>query len=161
MPALAPIRQMVLALGALALLALLLPIRASVLGTRSTTGECLTLTDQAPQRADAARIAVTERCAALEPNDVTLASDLARLYELAGDTARSETAYRHALTLDGGAAELRLRLGRLLLNRGAAADAAEQATLALAIRPNSPAALALRAEAASRERAAATSGDGR
>ena len=144
MSSMTSVRRTVFPLLVLALLALILPIRSTLLGTRSTTVECLTLTAHPPHGADPALIAVYERCVALEPDDVALLGDLAALYEETQDAGHAEALYRRALALDGGAADLRLRLGRLMLNRGDAVGARREAEAALGVRPASQAALDLR-----------------
>ena len=77
-----------------------------------------------------------EQCVALFPSDPELLADLGRRYEQAHQTGRSEQLYRRALTLDPDYADLRLRLGRLLLQQGKSEEARRQATAALRIQPN-------------------------
>ena len=60
---------------------------------------------------------------------------------------KAELAYTRALKLDPDYADVRLRLGRLLLARGADAEALKQADMALRVQPNRAALLDLRNEA--------------
>ena len=69
--------------------------------------------------------------------------DLGSAYEASGQLARAEEAYRRALALDPDFADLRLRLGTLLLRRGDAAEAEAEATQALRVQPNRQALLDL------------------
>jgi tetratricopeptide (TPR) repeat protein len=79
--------------------------------------------------------------------DPALATDVGARYEEAGDPQRAEQVYRQALAADPGYAEIRLRLARLLLRRGAAADAREQVRQALLVQPNRQALIDLLAAA--------------
>ena len=87
-----------------------------------------------PERPDL--VAMVERCSALVPQDVELLADLGDLEAAAGRGADAEATYRRALAIDPDYADLRLRLARLLLRRGAATEAREQAELALRVQPN-------------------------
>ena len=68
---------------------------------------------------------------------------IARFYERIGKPTQAEAIYRKALLIDPQYAELRLRLGRLLLQRGAHAEARDQAARALRVQPNRQALLDL------------------
>jgi predicted TPR repeat methyltransferase len=127
----------------LAIFAMVLPIRSTIVGRRSTTAECLALAADAPSGAAADQLALYERCLALEPDDVELMVRLGGRIEIAGDRPRAEALYRRALTIDPGYAGARLRLGELLLRRGDRAGARAAATTALESRPNSQAAVDL------------------
>ena len=78
-------------------------------------------------------------------------ADSGSAYEASGELARAEEAYLRALALDPDFADLRLRLGTLLLRRGGAAEAEAEATRALRVQPNRQALLQL--QQASRESA--------
>jgi tetratricopeptide (TPR) repeat protein len=101
---------------------------------RSSAGllneQCLTV----PATSDA--IPALERCSALYPHDVELKADLGAAYESADETARAEATYQLALAIDPAYADLRLRLGRLMLRRGATDDARRQAEAGLRVQPN-------------------------
>jgi tetratricopeptide (TPR) repeat protein len=126
----------------LALLGFALPIRVRNTADPPLIEYCLQLADRAPATgADA--LADLERCSALVPDDVELLADLGSAYEFAGRHADAETVYRDALRRDPAYADVRVRLATLLLRRGAAADAREQAALALRIQPNRKAVLEL------------------
>ena len=103
--------------------------------------ECLTLADG--PRKSAPPVSLLEKCSALVPDDVELLADLGAAYE-ATDSRKAEAAYRRALDVDANFADLRLRLGSLLLRRGAAAEALTEAEAALRIQPNRQVLLDLR-----------------
>jgi tetratricopeptide (TPR) repeat protein len=84
-----------------------------------------------------------ERCRSIVPNDTEVMADLASEYEGAGRLDLAEKIYQEALAIDPGYANLRLRLGRLMLRRGAADEAQRQAVAALAVQPNREALLEL------------------
>lgn len=127
-------RGPLLPLLVLALFGAVLP--AALPGASGANDEqCVTLAD-APSHRPLDTLPLLERCSRLYADDAELAGDLAAAYEAAGDAARAEATYRRALTIDPGYAELRLRLGHLLLKKGMALDAAHQAELALRIQPN-------------------------
>jgi len=109
--------------------------------------DCLTLADDdhVPPQANGA--AALERCSALYPDDVELLADLGAEYERTRASVAAEAVYRRALAIDPDYAELRLRLGRLLLGRGQADEARRQAERALTIQPNRRALLDLLADA--------------
>jgi tetratricopeptide (TPR) repeat protein len=108
--------------------------------------QCLTLADTPPApRPDV--LAIFERCSSLYPDDSQLLADLGALYEATGAPQRAEIQYRRALQIDPDFADLRLRLGRLLLVRGAAAEARREAVAALAIQPNRQSLLELQHDA--------------
>lgn len=119
----------------LGVLALLLPISIPEGVEGASEAACLTFVDERPLgTVEATR--TLESCATAYPDDVELAAELGAAYERAGDAARAEAAYRRALGLDDRYAEVRLRLARLLLARGAAAEARRQAETALQVQPN-------------------------
>jgi tetratricopeptide (TPR) repeat protein len=122
--------------------AVVLPVSPSRGADVAADEECLTLADAAPAaRPDV--LAALERCSGLYPADVELLADLATQYEAAGRRDKAETVYRRALAADPGYAELRLRLGRLLLARGAGELARREAEAALEVQPNRQALLDL------------------
>jgi cytochrome c-type biogenesis protein CcmH/NrfG len=102
---------------------------------------CLSLADS-PAAQDAPLNAV-ERCSSLYPTDVDLLAMVGERYERAQRVDEAVVTYRRALTLEPGYADLRLRLGRLLLGRGDAAGAAREASLALETQANRAALLGL------------------
>ena len=127
---------------ALCLWAAALPMSLSRGPNAASDEECLTLADAPPPpRPDL--LATLERCSALYPADVELLADLGAQYETAGRRSEAEAIYRRALAVDPAYAELRLRLGRLLLARGAAALARREAEAALEVQPNRQALLDL------------------
>jgi predicted Zn-dependent protease len=131
----------------LAVFALALPIGLPRASSSVSDEQCFTLGDRPPSAVRTDVIAAFERCSSLYPNDVRLLADLGALYEATGDQAQAETRYRRALLVDPDDGELRLRLGRLLLRRGAAADARREAEVALKVQPNRQALLELRRDA--------------
>ena len=132
-----------------ALLALLygtLPVTLRPASDELSGETCLTLADVAPVPG-VDRRSELERCTAVLPSDAELLADLGREYERSGELARAENRYAQALAVDPGFADVRLRLGHLLLHRGAAAEARRQAEAALAVQPNRAALLELLREA--------------
>jgi len=127
----------------LCLLVAFLPASMPAHSSGVSSEECLTLADTP---AAGKPLSLLERCHAFYPRDVELLADLGTAYERV-DVSRAEHAYRQALELDPGYAELRLRLGRLLLRRGAAAEAVREAEAALRVQPNRQALVALLNEA--------------
>jgi tetratricopeptide (TPR) repeat protein len=119
----------------LVLFAIVLPAPPPDASRGMTDQECVTLADT-PIHPEPDVMPRLERCARLYPDDAELAGDLAFAYEAAGDPVRAEAAYKRALSIDPGYADLRLRLGYLLLRRGAALEAAREAEAALHIQPN-------------------------
>ena len=120
---------------------------------RSTVSDeqCLTLGDSPPAPVSTEVIATFERCIAVYPNDVQLLADLGALSEAGGDFAQAENIwYQRALGVDPDYADLRLRLGRLLLRRGAAPDARREAAAGLRVQPNRQALLELQHDADAR-----------
>ena len=111
-----------------------LPVSLDKPSTGIANDQCLALSDAPP--AVSAPIAAYRRCSALFPRDVELKADLARAYEHAGRHQDAEAAYQQALRSDPEFAEVRLRLGQLMLRRGAREDARRQAELGLQIQPN-------------------------
>ncbi len=136
------IAPVVASLASVALLAVVLPIRADDAAERASTVECLTLSAR-PPASDASPIPSYERCRDLDPHDAVLAYDLATLYESSGDP-RAEGSYRRAVTIDPSYADAYVRLGWLRLRAGDAAGARRDAQSALALAPNNAAATALR-----------------
>lgn len=99
--------------------------------------QCLTVSDSARlamSLPDA--IGVLERCSALYPNDVELLADLGAAYESTERAVQAERIYRDALAIDPAYADLRLRLGRLMLRRGAVDEARREAEMGLLVQPN-------------------------
>lgn len=132
--------------GVLLVFALTVPVSLPEPSSDVAGVECMTFADKAPERRpDLTRI--LERCSELYPEDVELLADLGAQYELAGAAQQAEAAYQRALALDPGHAELRLRLGRLCIKRGAASDARRHAEAALQVQPNRQALLDLLREA--------------
>lgn len=126
---------------ALCLFAVCLPVAVPLPPSGLSQEECLALADLPSVRPPG--LAQIERCSALFPEDAVLMGDLGSSYEASGDPARAEEAYRRALKLDPDYADLRLRLGTLLLHRGATAEAEAEATQALRVQPNRQALLEL------------------
>src|SRR5262245_47374686 len=123
-------RRVLIPALALCLWAAALPVSLSRRADAASPEECLTLADAPPDpRADL--IATLERCSTLYPADVELLADLGAQYETVGRRPEAETIYRRALAVDPAYAEVRLRLGRLLLARGEAALARREAKAAL------------------------------
>ena len=127
----APAHRTLAAVAVLVVCAMTLP--ASMAGPSSGVSkeDCLVLAE----RPDSAPLPLLEQCSALYPRDAELLADIGQAYE-SHDPARAEAAYVRALAVDPGYADLRLRLARLLLRRGAAADAITQAEAALRLQPN-------------------------
>ncbi|MCC7415499.1 MAG: hypothetical protein IT176_00040 [Acidobacteria bacterium] len=126
----------------LALFASALPVQLPEPDAAISKTACLTLAERAPADPMPA-VSTIERCLALYPDDVELLEDLAASTERA-DPAGAEAALRRAIRLDSTNGDLRLRLGRLLLERGAAADALAEASAGLRVQPNRPELLELR-----------------
>jgi Flp pilus assembly protein TadD len=108
---------------------------------RSSTGAvdelCLTLSN--PLKGEAASpeyLGVLERCSALLPKDAELLAELGAAYESAHSFALAESTYQRALAIDPSYADVRLRLGHLMLQRGAVDAARHQARAALLVQPN-------------------------
>lgn len=132
----------------LAMLSIGLPVRLPQSSTSASIGNCLTIADAAP--AGRGIGAALERCTALLPNDPELMADLGSEYEAAGQPELAEKIYQRAVSLDSDYADLRLRLARLMLRRGAADEARQQAESALRIQPNRKALLDVLQEATGR-----------
>jgi hypothetical protein len=141
-------RDAVPSLALVALFAFVLPVRIPEPSAAVSRQSCLTLAERAPRQA-LPGASTLEQCLALYPADVELLADLAAVY--AGTApARAEAALRRAIAVDDANGELRLRLGRMLLERGASAEAAEQAALGLRVQPNRPELIALQRAAGAR-----------
>jgi Flp pilus assembly protein TadD len=84
-----------------------------------------------------------ERCLEVRPDDVELMTDLGDVYEAAMQWDRAEAVYRRALTFDPVDGDVRVRLGRVLLQRGDLGGARREATEALVVQPGRTAALEL------------------
>jgi predicted Zn-dependent protease len=117
-----------------AALGVALPLRLPGVTSGASTDACLTLSDRLDL--DRVPLAVIQQCLRVEPDDVNLVAELGARDERLGDAGAAEQAYRRALALEPGYADLRLRLAKLLLARGAVADAREQAAAALRSQPN-------------------------
>lgn len=102
-PGMESARRILLPVLVLTLFAIALPIRSAIVGTRSTTVECLTLAAHPPRGAAPDSRASYERCLVLEPDDVELMADLGGQLEASGDPVRAEALYRRALTIEDGA----------------------------------------------------------
>jgi tetratricopeptide (TPR) repeat protein len=114
--------------------ALLLPAQLPRTSASIADEACLTLADSdAPEDIPTDQL---ERCSTLYPTDVDLIALVGARAEAARQRDAAEAAYRRALALEPGFADLRLRLARLLLARGAAAEAAREARIALETQPN-------------------------
>ena len=122
-------------LAAVCLMAAALPRPSPRPALDVSAESCLTMSDTPPGTGPSA-LAALERCHALLPADVELMADLGAAYESAGVRERAEAIYARALAADPGYAELRLRLGRLLLSRGALTEARRQAEAGLLTQPN-------------------------
>jgi Flp pilus assembly protein TadD len=110
------------------------------------TDRCLEVADTPPDLspvAHAETLSMLERCVARHPADVELMSDLGAVYASSGRFVDAEAVYRRLLSVDPGDADVRVRLGRLLVSRGDLAGARVQGEAALAIQPNRQAVLDL------------------
>ena len=88
----------------------------------------------APAVLDAAAL---EQCLTADPDNAELMTDLGDAYGRSGDAVRAERLYRRALAVDPRDGDVHLRLGELLLTRGAAAAARLEGAAALAVQPGS------------------------
>ena len=138
-------RGLVAPVAVLGLFAALLPVRLTSGHAALSDETCLTLGDR-PHDADPGPLKLLETCSALYPGDVEVLADLGAACERT-DTTRAEAVYRQVLQLDPGYADVRLKLGLLLLGRGAAAEAIRQADAGLTIQPNRQAFVELRRRA--------------
>lgn len=144
--------HVVAAIGTLGVLWAVLPVRLPNPATGPANAECLTLPDTPPDLSRADRVPVFEHCSALNPTDVELLADLGLYYEAEGRLGDAESVYVRALDLDPLYADLRVRLGRLMLRRHDLPAARRQAEAALAVQPNRRVVLDLLRDAASPER---------
>lgn len=119
----------------LCLFGLLLPAPLPRASSGPSHEVCLTLIENTAGTRVPPQVAELERCASLYPRDVELLADLGDAYERAEAPRRAEATYRRALRIDPGYAELRLRLGQLLLRRGAPAEARHEAVEGLRVQP--------------------------
>ena len=139
-------RDAVPSLAVVALFALVLPVRIPEPAAAVSKEACLTLAerDAGQPLPDASTLA---GCLAFHPDDVELLTDLGEAFGVS-DPPRAEAALRRAIALDDANGDLRLHLGRILLRRGANAEAGEQAALGLRVQPNRPELIALQRAAA-------------
>jgi len=126
--------------------AVTLPVALPRPSATASDADCLTISDPPPTPGPAGRAAL-ERCRTLYPDDAELLADLGDEYDAANDPARAEAAYRQALSVDPGLADVRLKLGRLLLRGGRREDALREAEAALRVQPNRSALIDLRRQA--------------
>jgi tetratricopeptide (TPR) repeat protein len=105
--------------------------------TGAVTELCLSLPEPPPgDRTAAEYLRTLDRCSTLLSTDAELQARLGAAYESVGNLALAESAYRQALAIDTAYADVGLRLGRLMVKRGASDEAQEQARAALLIQPN-------------------------
>jgi tetratricopeptide (TPR) repeat protein len=83
----------------------------------------------------AGAVAAMEQASKLSPDDVDILLDLGRLLARAGETARSEQAYRGAIQRDPLRAEAHYRIGRILGDRGDLAGAVTSMEKAAGLEP--------------------------
>jgi len=124
------------AVGVLVVLWLLLPVRLPQSAANPSTGECLTVSDTPRESKHADLVRLVDGCLAVYPADPDVWAAAAQLRESSGRTVDAEAAYKRALQLDPANGDLRMRFARLLLKRGDAAGAHEQALAALRVQPN-------------------------
>jgi Flp pilus assembly protein TadD len=127
-------RDAIPSLTVVGLFALALPIGLPEPDARVSKGACLTLAER-PAHDPPPDAATLEQCLELYPSDVELLTDLAEVHG-AADPARAEATLRRAVALDPANGDLRLRLGRLLLARGASHEARTHAVAGLRVQPN-------------------------
>lgn len=120
---------------------LLLPIQLRESAGGPSSIECLTIADQ-----PTTDLAALERCHAVVPADVELSADLGAAYERAARVDEAIALYRKILTLDPSYADVRLRLARLLRQRGDLDGARAEVAAALRVQPNRKALTDLAAE---------------
>lgn len=132
----APRTRIAATIGVIGVLWFLLPVALPTASHESSSDTCLSMADHPPSAAGPDVLNRLEGCSALVPDDVELLADLADRHVSEGHVDTAETVYRRALAIDPDYADLRLRLAQLLLRRGAAAEAREQAALALRVQPN-------------------------
>ncbi len=81
-------------------------------------------------------IAELQTAAKLAPNDLSVQTDLADLYALAGKPDQAEAAYRGLLTRHPNDADLHDQLGKSLLRQKKFADAQQEFLIALQLKPD-------------------------
>lgn len=139
----------VCAAATLALLVAALPAPIPQTPSGAINELCLSVRDTSPaDPASAESLQKLERCSTLLPKDAELQAALGAAYESVHNFALAESAYQRALAIDGAYADVRLRLGHLMLRRGAADAAGHEARAALRVQPNRQALLDLLAQSA-------------
>jgi tetratricopeptide (TPR) repeat protein len=121
------------ACGVVTVLWLLLPVRLPQTGNEPSIADCLTLADS-----PAHDLAALERCHAIVPADLELAGDLGAAYEAAHRPDDAVRIYRKIIEGDPHYAAIRLRLARLLRDRGDLPGARAEFEAAARIQPNRP-----------------------
>jgi predicted Zn-dependent protease len=129
----------------LCLFAALLPLAFARGASALSSVECLTMVDAGRVPGPESR-ATLEACSASHPEDVELLAAVGDAYA-STERSRAEASYGRVIALDPDHADVRLKLGRLLLERGAFAEAGAQADAALLVQPNRADLIALRARA--------------
>jgi len=127
--------------------AVLLPVALPRSAAPIADEACVSLADEASERTPTSAV---ERCSSLYPQDVDLIVLLGIRQEAEHRPDAAEAAYRRVLAVEPAYADVRLRLARILLARGAAAEAAREARGALAVQPNRQALVDLIREADAR-----------
>jgi tetratricopeptide (TPR) repeat protein len=146
LPMAVKLSPLVAAALALAGFAVTLPVALPRPSAGASDADCLTISDR-PPTGDPADRAARERCRSLHSDDAELLADLGDEYDAANDQARAEAAYRQALSIDPAFADVRLKLGRLLLRSGRRDDALREAEAALRVQPNRRSLIDLRRQA--------------
>lgn len=127
----------------LALFSISLPVELKRAKADSTESECLTIRDRPAAAVPAGRIALLEKCRAVDPRNAEAIADLAAEYEAVANVHLAQELYRTALVLDPYDGDVRLRLATLLVRQGHPLEARREAQAVLAVKPNDPAATAL------------------
>jgi hypothetical protein len=128
-------------IGVLVALWVVLPVRLPHSADGPSTAECLTISDTVPESGNAHLDRIVEGCLATSPTDADLWASAAQLRESSGRMVEAEAAYKRTLQLNPGNSDVRMRFARLLLKRGDAAGAREQALAASRLQPNRKAVL--------------------